>query len=88
MSNIITITDAEFMGRVLGKMYVWHTSFEDLYELDYLGRKAKRRTSPGGEIRDWCAANEIPMIPDPSGQGFYLDPQDDLQRTAIKMRWA
>lgn len=77
-----------FNANVLGKMYIWHTSFEDHYQTDYLGKNARDGRAPGGEIREWCLAHGIPMISDPYGQGFYLDPQDDVQRMAMKLRWS
>lgn len=65
-------------------MFVWR----DSYDLDYLGRNSKKRSAPPGEILDWCQANEIPIVASPSDEGFFLDPQDDVQRMAIKVRWA
>lgn len=43
---------------------------------------------PRGAMRTWCEAEGIPIVVNPLDSSmFFVDPQTDDQRFAIRMRW-
>lgn len=64
---------------------------EQLYVFEDLKATFEESTlslQPSGTMRAWCEAEGIPIVVNPLDSSmFFVDPQTDDQRFAVRMRW-